>query len=198
MKRSKMFILSLVIMSLALVVGCSKKPETAISDTKTATDAVVAEGGEKYAAEELKMLNDEMTAAMDEVKVQDEKFFKNYDKATQMLTSVKTKAEALKAEIPARKEKAKNDAIAALDAAKAAVAEASDLLAKAPKGKGTMADIQALGADITGIKESLNEVQSMIAAENYMEAAVKAGIAKESAAAVSAQITEALAKTGKK
>lgn len=198
MKRSKMFILSLVIMSLALVVGCSKKPETVISDTKAAADAVVAEGGEKYAAEELKMLNDEMTAAMDEVKVQDEKFLKNYDKAAEMLTSVKTKAETLKAEIPARKEKAKNDAIAELDAAKAAVTEASDLLAKAPKGKGTMADIQALGADITGINESLAEVQSMIDGENYMEAAVRAGVARESAAAVSAQITEALAKTGKK
>ena len=193
----------LLLVALALsvfLIGCAKKPETEINNTKAALDAVIQEGAEKYAKEEAKLLNDDLTAAMDEIKVQDEKFFKNYDKAKEMLASVQTKATSLKAEIPARKEKAKTDAQAALDAAKTAVADANALLAKAPRGKGSMADIEALKADAAGLGTAITEAETLMTSEEYFAAADKANGIKEKAAEVAGQISAALEKkaAGKK
>jgi len=198
MRRTTVKLLLVALALSVFLIGCAKKPETEINNTKAALDAAIQEGAEKYAKEEAKLLNDDLTAAQDEIKVQDEKFFKNYDKAKEMLASVQAKADSLKAEIPARKEKAKNDAQAALDAAKTAVADANALLAKAPRGKGTMADIEALKADAAGLGDAITEAETLMTSEEYFAAADKANGIKDKAAEVSAQITAALEKKGKK
>ncbi|MBI5099785.1 MAG: DUF4398 domain-containing protein [Nitrospirae bacterium] len=192
----KRLLLSLTVVMAMLVVltSCAKQPTQEMNDSKASIDAVLAEGGEKYAKEEVKSLNDQLTAAMDEVKVQDGKFFKNYDKAKEILAKVKSSADTLKAEIPARKEKAKNDAIAALDAAKTAVSDAKALLGKAPKGKGTKADIEAMRADVAGLEAALTEAQGLIDSEDYLAATDKANGAKDKAAEVAGQITAAMEK----
>jgi hypothetical protein len=198
MRRTTVKLLLVALALSVFLIGCAKKPETEINNTRAALDGAIQEGAEKYAAEEAKLLNDDLTAAMDEIKVQDEKFFKNYDKAKEMLASVQAKADSLKAEIPARKEKAKNDAQAALDTAKTAVADANALLAKAPRGKGTMADIEALKADAAALQDSIVEAETLMTSEEYFAAADKANGIKDKAAEVSAQITAALEKKGKK
>ncbi|MBI5674734.1 MAG: DUF4398 domain-containing protein [Nitrospirae bacterium] len=198
MRRTSVKLLLVALALSVFLIGCAKKPETEINNAKAALDSAIQEGAEKYAKEEAKLLNDDLTAAQDEIKVQDEKFFKNYDKAKEMLASVQAKADSLKAEIPARKEKAKNDAQAALDAAKTAVADANALLAKAPRGKGTMADIEALKADAAALQDSIVEVETLMTSEEYFAAADKANGIKDKAAEVSAQITAALEKKGKK
>lgn len=185
--------------ALALMLsGCGKQPTTEINDARAAVEAAVTEGGEKYAKDEVKALNDEMNVAMEEVKTQDAKFLKNYDRAKEMLAQVKSKAEALQAEIPARKEQAKNDATAALEVAKTAIAEAKALLDQAPAGKGTAADIGALKADVTGLEASLTETEGLIVGEDYFAAIDSANGISTKAAEVSTQITQALEKVGKK
>ncbi len=186
--------LTVALAMMFVLTSCAKQPTQEMNDSKAAIDAAIAEGGEKYAKEEVKKLNDDLTAAMDEIKVQDGKFFKNYDKAKEMLAAVKSGADALKAEIPARKEKAKNDATAALDAAKTAVSDAKALLAKAPKGKGTKADIEALKADVAGLEAALTEADGMMTSEDYFAAIDKANGAKDKAAQVAEQISQAMAK----
>jgi len=194
MTKKRVIYLVLGIMMLALMLGCSKKPEQELSDAKATLDAVAAEGGEKYAKEELNVISSEMTAAQDEIAVQDGKFFKNYDKSKEMLAQVKAKAEALKAEIPARKEKAKTDAQAAIDAATMAVNDAKALLSKAPKGKGSMADIEMFNSDLKGLEDSLVETQTLMTNEDYLVAMDKANGVKDKAASISTQITEAIEK----
>lgn len=194
MNKKRVIYLALGVMILALLLGCSKKPEQELSDSKAVLEAVAAEGGEKYAAEELNVIQSEMTAALDEMAVQDGKFFKNYDKTKEMLAQVKAKSEALQAEIPARKEKAKTDAQASLDAATMAVADAKALLGKAPKGKGSMADIAAFHADLQGLESALTETQGLMTSEDYFVAMDKANGIKDKASEISTQVTEALAK----
>ncbi len=194
MNKKRIIYLVLGVMMLALVLGCSKKPEQELTDSKAVLEAVAAEGGEKYAKDELNVIQGEMTAALDEMAVQDAKFFKNYDKTKEMLTQVKAKADALKAEIPARKEKAKTDAQAALDAATLAVADAKALLGKAPRGKGSMADLEAFNADVQGLESALTEAQGLMTSEDYFVALDKANGIKDKAAGISTQITEALEK----
>lgn len=193
---TRAFFVAAIAMALMLS-ACGKQPTLEINDAKAAIEAALTEGGEKYAENEVKALNDELSVAMEEVKTQDAKFLKNYDRAKEMLAQVKSTAEALKTEIPARKEKANNDAAAALEAATTAIADAKALLGQAPAGKGTAADIEALKADVAGLEASLAEVQGLIAGEDYFTAIDSANSISTKAAEVSTQVTQALEKVGK-
>jgi len=179
-----------------LFTSCAKQPTQQIDEAKAAIEAVVTAGGEVYAKDELKKLNDSMTAAMDEINAQSKKFFKKYGKAKEMLVALKTDADAAKELIPARKEEAKNAAVAAQTEAVAAVEEAKALLEKAPKGKGTKADIEAMKADLAGLETSLTEVQAAIDAQDFFGAKDKAVAVKEKAAGISDMVKKAMDKVG--
>lgn len=198
MKRITFTLLICSVLAVLLVAGCAKQPTEDINAAQTAVDAVMAEGAQKYAPEDAKMITDAMTAAMEEIKVQDGKTMKNYGKAKEMLAKVKADAEALKPNIPMKKEQAKTNALTAQETAKAAVQEAKTMLAKAPKGKGSKADIEALKADVKGLEDSLAEVQAAMDGEDYGAAMEKSNSIKEKAGEVSAQVTQAMEKVGAK
>jgi hypothetical protein len=179
---------------IAFVAGCGTKPQKEIDDTTAAINAVMSEGLGKYAPEDEKKLKDSMAAVMAEIKVQEDKTFKDFDKAKQMLADVQKSAGEMKKGLPAKKEAAKQKAVAAADAAKAAVEEAKALLAKAPKGKGTAADIEALRGDVKGAEDVLPEVQGLIDKGDYNEAVSKANAVKDKAAGIAGQVQQALEK----
>jgi len=198
MMKNMVKFLALSMVTIFLLVGCAKQPTEEMNAAKASIDAVVAEGAQKFAAEDAKKLNDGMQAAQDEIKVQDGKTFKDYAKAKELLAKVKADAEALKAGLAAKKEEAKKNAAAAQEAAKASVAEVKTLLAKAPKGKGSKADIEALKADLKGIEDSLAEIKSANDSEDYNAAIEKSNAIKDKAAAISDQIKKAMEKVGTK
>lgn len=188
----KLSVLGLVVVF--LFTSCAKQPTQQIDEAKAAIAAVEAAKGNIYAKEELKKLNDDLQAALDEVNAQSKKLFKKYGKAKEMLAKVKTDAEAVKALIPARIEEAKNAALTAQNEAKAAFDEAKALLDKAPKGKGTKADIEAMKADLAGLEAQLTEVQTAIDGEDYFGAKDKALSIKDKAVAIAEQVKAAIAK----
>lgn len=192
MKRFGLVVLAVVL--LAFLTHCGQKPAKEIDETTASVNTVISERLGKYSPEDEKKLKDAMAAAMDEIKVQEGKTFKNYDKAKQMFAEVKKSADEMKAALPAKKEQAKQSALAATEAAKAAVAEAKKLLAQAPKGKGTAADIEALKGDVKGTEDLLPEVQGLIDKEEYGAAVSKANAIKEKAAGITNQVQQALEK----
>jgi len=186
-----------------LLAGCGSQPAQEIQAAKGAVDGVVADGGEKFAPAETKGVADELNAAMEEVKTQDAKYFKNYDKAKEMLAKAKADADTLKTGLAAKKEQAKNDATANLAAASEAVKAAKAALSKAPKGKGAAADIEAMKGDLQGAEAALAEVQPLIDGQDYIAARDKAAGVKAKADEVSAAVAAAMekmaaAKPGKK
>jgi len=186
--------LVLAIFAISLFTSCAKQPTEQIEAVKAAIAAVQAEGGDVYAPEELKKLNDSMQAAMDEISTQSKKFFKKFGPAKEMLAGILTEAEAVKAGIPAKKEAAKNAAVLAQTEAKALLDEAKALLDKAPKGKGTKADIEAMKADLAGLETSFAEIQTAIDGQDYFGASGKAATIKEKAMAISDQVKAAMEK----
>jgi len=193
----KLLVLGVFVVS--LFSSCAKQPTQEINDAKAAVEAATKEGADVYAADELKKLNADLTAALDEVATQDKKFFKKFTTAKEMLAKVKADAEALKATIPAKKEAAKNAALTAQQEARASLDEAKALLEKAPRGKGTKADIEAFTADLKGLEDSFAEIQAAIDKEDYLGASSKAASIKEKAASISGQIQAAIEKVkGKK
>jgi hypothetical protein len=178
-----------------ILCGCAKPPTQEVNDTKAQVEAVTNADTETYASDELAKLNSDLTAALDEVKIQDDKFlFKKFDNAKTMLAAITTDAENVKTVAAQRKEEAKNMAIAAQGEANAAIEAAKALLAEAPTGKGTKADIEMLKADLTGLEESLPALQQTIDQEKYSDAVNSANIIKENAASVSSQIQAAIDK----
>lgn len=196
--KNALKLLALSMVTIFLLVGCAKLPTEEINAAKASVDAVVAEGAQKFAAEDAKKLNDSMQAAQDEIKVQDGKTFKDYAKTKELLAKVKADAETLKAGLAAKKEEAKKNVAAAQEAAKASVADAKALLAKAPKGKGSKADIEALKADLKGIEDSMAEIKTANGSEDYNAAIEKSNAVKGKAAAISDQIKKAMEKVGTK
>jgi hypothetical protein len=186
--------LVLGIFAISLFTSCAKQPTEQIEAVKAAIAAAQAEGANVYAPEDLKKLNDSMQAAMDEITTQNKKFFKKFGPAKEMLAKVLTDADALKAAIPAKKEAAKNAAIQAQTDAKTVLDEAKALLDKAPKGKGTKADIEAMKADLAGLETSFAEIQTSIDSQDYFGASSKAATIKEKAMAISDQVKAAMAK----
>ncbi len=194
MERVYKFVM-IVLVGAFILSGCAKPPTQEVDNAKAQVEAVTNADTETYAADELAKLNSDLTAALDEVKVQDDKFlFKKFDNAKTMLAAVKTDAENVKTVAAQRKEEAKNKAIAAQDEAKAALETAKALLAEAPTGKGTKADIEMFKADLTGLEESLPALQQTIDQEKYSDAVNSANIIKEKAGSVSSQIQAAIDK----
>ena len=177
-----------------MIAGCSKPPTQDLDAASASIKDLTNAGAEKYAPEDLKKLNDQVAAANDEIKSQEGKYFKSYDKAKEMLTKVKADADALKPTLAAKKEEAKKTATAAQDAAKTAVDEAKNLLVKAPVGKESRADIEALKADVKGLDEGLAEVQNLMTSEDYRTATDKAKVISDKAAGVSGQVKQAMEK----
>jgi len=191
-KFSRFFVLGVFIVS--LFSSCAKQPTEAIDSAKAAVEAASKEGAGIYSADELKKLNDDLQAAMDEVSTQGKKFFKSFGTTKEMLAKVQTDAEALKAAIPAKKEAAKNAALQAQTEAQAALEEAKALLEKAPMGKGTKADIEAMKADLAGLETSFAEIQAAVDGEDYLGASAKAATIKEQATVISDQVKAAIEK----
>ena len=178
--------------------GC-KAPQTQIDAAKAAIDEVARAGGDKYAAPELKGLNDELTKALDEVATQDKKFFKKFGPAKDMLTALMPKIADLKTALPAKIEAAKNLAVQLQGEAKTAIDQAEALLKKAPTGKGTKKDIDALKADLEGAKTAFAGIQTALDGQDYIAAQDKAKAVKDAATKVADQVAAAIEKvTGKK
>ena len=186
------------LIALLFIAGCSKQPLQEINAAKAAVDSIISDGAEKYLPDDAKKLNDDLNKAMDEVKVQDAKIFKNYGRAKEMLANVKAEAEAINSKLPAKKEGAKQDAIAAIEAAKAAMDETKALIAKAPRGKGPNAANETISADIKNLEDSFKDLQVQIDREDYLTIASEAGEIRNKASELSTLLKQTPAKPEKK
>jgi pterin-4a-carbinolamine dehydratase len=165
--------------------ACSKQPVQEINAARSAVDSAMAEGAEKYSPAEAMKVNDALTAAIAEVKIQDSKFFKDYKKSREMLAQVKADADDLRAGLTAKKEETKKKAISAEESANASVSKAKASLAKAMKSTRAELDLETMSSTIRGLDDSLAEIKKLINTEDYTTAIEKADAVKEKAASMS-------------
>lgn len=179
-----------------VVAACAKVPASEIEAAKKAVETARAAGSSEYLPTLDKDVADKLNAALDEIKKQESKvmFFRNYDQAKKMLKGVDQDAQALQAATSAKKEEVKKEALSLQAAATEAIQKAKGLLALAPSGKGTGADIAALKGDVAGLEGSLPAVQKAADAGDYLGALAKAKAVKEKADAVSGQVQQAIEK----
>jgi len=193
--RQNLMVILLVAGVGVFAAACAKPPQAGIDAAQAALQKATSAGGAEYAADSLKAAQDAEAAVEAELKVQADKFslFRSYTKTTELAAAAKTAGEKAEQDAIAGKEQAKNEASAVIDEAKAMLVQAQDLLSKAPRGKGTQADLDALKADLTGAEASVGDAESAFAAERYLDARAKAEASKTASGNVTAAVEAAIA-----
>jgi hypothetical protein len=177
--------LMMLVLGLAVtLVACATPPTADIDAAKTAISGAEAAGAAEYAADSLKAAQDAQAAVDAELKAQEGNWMKSYDKAKTLAAAAKAAGEKATTDAAAGKEKAKADATAAIEAAKAALTEAEALLAKAPKGKGTAADLAAMKTDLETAGKTIADAEAALGNVKYLDAKAKAESAKTAATTV--------------
>ena len=191
--------LGLVLMVLGLsfvLAGCASAPTEEVNASKAAVEAIQNDDVTTYAPEGLQEAQDNLNKALSEIQTQDAKFAlsRDYKAASEMLKAAKDSAEKASNDAQANKAQAKADAEALIASLPTTLEEAKKVLAKAPRGKDTRADLEAMQNDLKLAEEALVEANTLMSQEKYKDALAKANSVKDSAAAVTEQVQAALDK----
>lgn len=175
------------------VAGCASPPKADIDAATAALEQATAAGAGEYAAASLQAVQDAKAALDAELTAQEGKWFASYDKAKELATAAKAAGEKAVADAAAAKEQAKAEATTGIADAKTLLAEAQALLDKAPKGKGTAADLEAMKADLVNAGTAITEAEASLGAERFLDAKAKVEAAKAAATTVKDAIEAAAA-----
>ena len=180
----KKVIYALFVVALLGLIACAKPPQQDIDAAKAALNAAKQAEADIYAADSLKAAKDKEAQLDQELATQQNKFFKSYKVAAQLCTELKSLAEKAKVDAEAGKAKAKADAEAAITAAETAIATATEDLKKAPKGKGSQADLAAMQGDLDAATKAVEDAKTNMTAEKYLDAKRSGGVEKRRPRAV--------------
>jgi hypothetical protein len=165
-----------LIAGLVMFAGCAKAPQMEIDAARAALEAAKAAEAAEYAPRALATANDAINTMDAELQAQQKKFalFRSYKKAKEMCAAAKTAGDQAAQTAAAEKEKARQEATNLINTAKTTLEEVKAMLAKAPRGKGSQADIKALESDLAGAEMQLVEVENVFASGKYLQAKAKA------------------------
>lgn len=182
-----------------MLFGCAEKPMTSMDAADQALREAREAGAQEYAPESFREAENAFQKAQEEVALQETKFalMRNYDNVQGILTIVSQEAQKAKTEATTNKERVKVEAQAAMSGAKNRVEEARMILAKAPRGKGSQADLQALTGDMQTAESMLPELEAAMGKEDFLGAKAKAQAIESLATRVYDEVVHALQKTGK-
>jgi hypothetical protein len=178
-----------------LTFACASEPKEAVNAAKAALEAARSAGAADYAPEAFAAAETAMANLDAELKVQSEKFAltRSYAKATELAAAVSKAAETATTEAAAGKEKMKAEVTTLVEEVKTALTTTKEMLAKAPKGKGSAADIEAMKSDVAGIESSLPDIDAAISAGKFKDAKAKAEAAKQGLDKIVADVQAAMA-----
>jgi hypothetical protein len=163
MKR--IFVLPVLAGLALLSVACAKEPTEAVTAANSALAAAKTAEAADYAPAALAAAETAAAALDAELKAQSEKFAltRSYTKAAELATAAKAAADKAAAEAVTGKEQMKTEATTLVAGVRSAVEAAKQALAKAPKGKGSAADLEAMKSDVAGVETSLADMDAAIA-----------------------------------
>jgi len=195
--KNKLFFAVLTLGVVLLVAsGCQKAPQAQLDLAQAVLDSAKVAQADRYLAEEFNAIQDTFNMALatiEDMKSQSA-LKRNYKDAIAQLESVKANADNIIANVAARKEDVKKEAEGLVAELTALIAENKELLAKAPKGKGEKAALDAIQQDISVIESTLTEASDVLTQGDFMTAKDKLAAAKEKALSIKAEIQAAIDK----
>lgn len=188
------WIVCVLVVTTLFAAGCSKAPQADIDAAKSALEQATLAEADVYAADQYAAADDAMKRLEAELTLQEEKsaLFRRYGTATELATEVKTASAAAAAAAVTGKEQVQAEATDTLVATRELLAEVQGIVAKAPTGKGTQADLAAMKADLEGVQTALDEADAAFAAGAYMDAQTGATAARDVLEQVKADVAAAI------
>lgn len=185
-----------VLVLLALIVGCSKPPDAEIAKAQASMQAAQTAEAETYALDSWRAANDTLNAANAAKQEQDSKFalFRSYGKAKEMFVKADEMFTNVASEAAVEKDKVKQQVQTSLAEAKAVLDSAAVALKKAPKGKGSKADIALIQTDLDAANTMYTEAENDFNAGKYHDAQGKVAAVLLKAHSVMDEIATAAAK----
>ncbi len=182
--------------ALLVFIGCAKPPEQEIQKANSSIEAARAAEAEEYVPESFQVAMDTLNAANAAKQEADGKFalFRSYSKAKALYVSADALAAKASQDAAAEKERVKQEVTGLLTQAKAVLDSATAALAKAPKGKGSKADIELIKNDLAAAQASFDDANNDFNAGKYKVAKAKVEAAMQKAQAVIDEIAAAKAK----
>jgi hypothetical protein len=194
----KLVAFSFLVVSLA---SCAKAPQAEIDAANVSIEAAKTAGADRYAPESFNAASEALKTALTAVEEQNSKFalFRNYDASKTTLASVATLSTKAVEETTAKKAALKAEVTQSITDLTALIAADKELLAKAPKGKEGKAALEAIGQEIAVVETVNTEVTAGVANnEDILTLSDKIKPAVEKAKAINTELTDVIAKKGKK
>jgi flagellar hook-associated protein FlgK len=165
----------LAALTLLMVVGCSKVPEQEMTAATQALDSAKMGEASDYAPEAYRVATDTLNAAMALKREADGKFalFRSYGKSKAMFVRAQSLANEAATKAAAEKEKVRLEVTDMLVQAKALLDSADVSLKKAPRGKGSKADIELIKTDLAAATMGFDEATADFTAGKYKVAKAK-------------------------
>jgi len=196
----KRILVTLPILALLILAGCSKAPVAEIQTADAAIQKAATAEAETYAPEAYRIASDTLNAAKAAKAEQDGKFalFRSYGKSKALFVSAAALADKAAQAAEAEKERMRQELMGKMTQAEELMAAAATALETAPKGKGTKADIELIKSDLASVKNAYTQVKADIDAGRYMVVKSKLETLMAQTNNIIAEIEAAKAKVGKK
>ena len=194
----KLVAFSFLVVSLA---SCAKAPQAEIDAANVSIEAAKTAGADRYAPESFNAASEALKTSLTAVEEQNSKFalFRNYDASKTTLASVATLSAKAVEETTAKKAALKAEVTQSITDLTALIVADKELLAKAPKGKEGKAALEAIGQEIAVVETVNTEVTAGVANnEDILTLSDKIKPAVEKAKAINTELTDVIAKKGKK
>lgn len=184
-----------VLFAMVVASGCQEPPKDQIQEARTALDELVQSGVFQWAPEAGEAAKDALAKVEAEVKIQGDKlgFLRDYEQTLALVEDVKKAAATAKAAATEAKDQARAEAAEAIAGLEKALAEARDLLANAPTGKGSEADLEVMKADLDEVTRAVADAKAALEGERFTEVSSKVQAGLTRVEDVKASIQQAIA-----
>jgi hypothetical protein len=189
-------VLIVTVCALLMVIGCGKAPENEMQTAEAAFETAAEYETEDYAPEAYKMAMDTLNAAKAAKEEADSKFalFRGYGKSKELFARAEVLIQQAQSSAEEGKERVKQEASNLIVDAKSALDAASQALNKAPRGKGSKADLELIKNDLNAANEAYEEAKIDFDAGSYAAAKTKLQAVMNKAQSISDEIAKAAAK----
>ncbi len=198
-KEKQMFkrvMMVLAVAALVIVVGCAKPPEAEIQKANTAIEAARTAEAETYAPAAYRTAMDTLNAANAAKTEADGKFalFRSYSKAKELYVRAEMLANDAVTQAQAEKERVKAEVTQMLVDVKAVIDSAQVAFKKAPRGKGSKADLAMIQTDLDAVATAYAGAEADFNNGAYASAKAKLENTVQKARAIMAEIAAASAR----
>ena len=172
------------------MVGCAEAPTAQVSTVQDGIEAARDAEADKYASDAFAAAQESFSKANSAISAQEEKFAltRSYAEAEQLLQESLGQLQRAQEEAVANKARVKAEVESLTAETEAAIIAAQESLTKAPRGKDTQVELEAMRAELESANTALAEARGLYTAEDYLGARASLTQTKQKAEGISSEI----------